>query len=358
MKLNELVLLEQLSKQNIIDIYILMSMPDLADRASQFISKEVLNRIRNNVVEELTTIIIGEVQHAADECISIYNLYYGELTEKELNEAAKHISKALFGKEFSAGSLMEAFFDVLASNEGSFVYEGAKPIKTLEDLKKATELPWTLGAIEKLFSKLDWMEEFGGPLWAEITRYLQEITRSSEKQFMLLFDRLTDIIHNSGSLLRKFKIARSITSYDELRALLDLKQEAASPRALARYASPQIRKLFRRGEWRYTSRSRAQASDQREISVLLDRMLVHYGSVEEVVRTVNALIAHYGIPNVADVINNKNDKPALASLLDEIQRIIERGETALTFVPHIPPLDAKLFSALTKERKRRKQRPS
>jgi len=312
MKLADLVLLtEQVTRQDIIDAYLLMAMPSLTDKASQYLSQETIKRVRKSIIDELTDIILAEVGHVSRECKSVIVFSRALRDDKiEAIQLGQQLADTLFGKRIDFQTLATGLrrADELTKDEN---YQNQ--LRTVEDLRQITSLPWSMSAVKRAFSDLAWDTEYGGESWGEITaQTINLMNTSSNELFLAQFDRVVDFVHNTGTLLNKFRNDRR--GGQSLGFVLDLKQEAIDPRTLARYASPEIAKLFRQGEWKRTQHLSQTPKDQ-EISALVNKMgkkkLDTNDSLYEFTLYLNHAITHYGARDLSIGIMNtlRSDVP-------------------------------------------------
>lgn len=104
-----------------------------------------------------------------------------------------------------------------------------------------------------VFQYAPWKQSYGGPLWAEVARTINQMENTTDpKKVALLIDHFHDLGHNTGKLLDKFP-----EWHKWFKDLLDLKASKDSVRRLVPMASTSVAKLvteyykLNRGEsWR------------------------------------------------------------------------------------------------------------
>jgi len=269
---------EYINKTDIIDLYILMSMPTPMEDHNKFIRDEVVKKTRSSIQGEIENVILREMRHLfnesqeyADGVSEIYsNDFYqdykkpyiydwdGDYTkdgepgpippamEKNLQILFKKmfgIPKADVGDVYHRLKQTETYLHKIFGHS----YSGSNKKETSSgDLSYETGLPWTMENTANIFSNLKWYGGFGGKAWGRIANQAAGLRNASPGEFFPLMDRFVDMVHNNGTIMNKFK------GYHEgwLMFILDLKQQATNIRDLIPYASKDVKKLFRDPAWR------------------------------------------------------------------------------------------------------------
>lgn len=228
--LEQKLLLEAVSKSDIIDLYIVISMPAPSDPAQQHIVKEVLERSRIHIQDEIEFILLRELSHFTDE------------TELELNEwQDRYIN---FPKELvPTGANPKTFpmqlWEILdMTNDGTEL--------TLREVSNQLGIRVNYQFVIDMYRTLTWSENFGGESWAKLTEAARMLNESKLTNYGKAVDRFIDFVHNTGSVINKFRGYRD----GWFKYILDLKQHAINIRELIPYASRDVKNLFKTHEWR------------------------------------------------------------------------------------------------------------
>jgi hypothetical protein len=252
----EQFLLEDIQRTDIIDLYIILSMPTIEDPAANFIAQQVVQETSGRILKEAETTVLRELRHMNEESnlrylYSSMHEYNFSLNETALPNYMSKLGKDLGLPPFSKQTVSQwkALGTALDKARKWLIAQARRKREmTLEELNAATGYRFSYDFIAKLFRKGGWSYEYGGPKWAAIADAVNNLKTSSKKMFVFNLDRLVDLVHNSGSILIKFR------TYDRgwLTYLLDLKQHAINIGELIPHASPEVRKLFASQEWRQT----------------------------------------------------------------------------------------------------------
>lgn len=284
MKLFELFLFEYTKKSDIIDLYIIMSMPQLQSKANQFIVDQVVQRSRNNIVEESRNIVAAEIAKS----IPLNNVQ---------RKVAKQIKSGKFNNPFSvsADRVLQGLNQLPTEEQ----IEADKDLfwslrdLTFDQLIEKTNLPWTTETIGYFFNKhTSSRHAFGGRVWGKIAEGVSQVEKSkSTSEFLKAFDRFVDLVHNTGSVLDKFEGAHE----GWITFILDLKQHALNITDLIRYASRDVQKLFREQEWRMQQPERQ--GNVQTIEHLAAKYIkqADFDSLSEMIKT-------YGLRDVVNVV--------------------------------------------------------
>ena len=254
MKLKDILLTEVTKPHDIVDLYLIMLMPEPSSKAGKFTVKEVVDSVRDEIQSELEKIILRELAHSAGmskEGLDVASGYLPEGPSKRIQRRLKEKLGIEHDKEdpMVGQMALRSFFDEFrALRYGRILQDTEKQdFKAFEnhlkehipDIKK-----FGPGLVKWMFNYLEWDESFGGIPWANITEQVEKLKEArGQEDFLKQFDRVIDVVHNTGELLNKFN------KYRDIRRVLDIKQHAMDPRELHQHASPDIRKLFRDPAW-------------------------------------------------------------------------------------------------------------
>jgi hypothetical protein len=237
-------LCEAISKSDIIDTYILMSMPDIEDDAAQFVKKEIMDAAKTNIIEELTRILEKEVSHMRGESdtheYGLAAIKYMGVPGEKIESIDRQYLKPIT-KTFNLPAIKNP------ETEKEIVKLYKDVAKKLEAGGSGRADTLTLAEIHGIFENFSWYSGYGGKNWARITAHVQKIAgAANQTEFFKALDRLVDFVHNTGSILTKFQ------GYAEgwIQFILDLKEKATNIRELIPYASPEVKKMFGSQEWR------------------------------------------------------------------------------------------------------------
>lgn len=246
-------LAEEVKRTDIIDTYVLMSMPDIDDPAAQFVKKEIMDQARSNITQELTHIILRELRHADSE---------GKLGEilDDFVRADNDIKDGLALRDFDYSDIFRGakkiseILNLQPPRSSKYVADNLKMyIRNTKQLLSAIKYnknninKLSLNTAYKCFKVLPWSRLYGGTSWSEITAHtIKIINAKTPMEFFKLLDRLIDFVHNTGSILTKFK------GYEEgwIQFILDIKEKAVNIRELIPHTSQEVRKMFASPEWR------------------------------------------------------------------------------------------------------------
>ena len=256
MKLNEIIL-EYTRPKNITDLYLIMTMPEPSSKAGKFITKEIVTQTRNDIQKEMEGIVLGELSHWADMTRE------GELLTEYLNEVDNEGEDSEEAEDFlhdlNQNNTLKKLMDKTGANRkydhhwlnlghalsASYKFSKHQDVQGFDEyfdyVKRHYNIKMTPGIIEWVYNQLGWDSDYGGPPWAKITKAVTELREASGAQF--LFDRTIDLVHNTGSLLDKFRES------DKIKPILDIKAHAIDPRELYKHSSRDIQRLFRDPNW-------------------------------------------------------------------------------------------------------------
>lgn len=245
MKSFKTFLTERMQKNDIIDLYIIMTMPEPAEEDNKYNAQQILQNSKANIIKEIETILLKELRHFSSQ--SKYEMLYIK-PDSQYSAWAKNLGKNIFGIDMPYKILdkkLEKTASVLQKKLGDEEYEKDNEI-TIAELAQLTGLPWTIDAVVNAFNKMPWDGGYGGRSWATIAEQAKKLIQSSPVDLVKNIDRFVDYVHNTGPVLTKFKGSNE----GWLLYLLDLKQHTKNIRELIPYASYEVRKLFGDIMWR------------------------------------------------------------------------------------------------------------
>ena len=254
-------LTEKIAKSDIIDAYIIMSMPSPDDPANAFTADEISKQHSRTIINEIESIIVRELRHTDNQTSTWKTLTdYGEELKgvnyepfandydyRDIINYLRRESKKIFGVVIQPKQFIEGLEDSMGYLQKTYSNNYKKQRETnVIELAEASGLPWTLEAIEKVFKNWEWDTAYGGQNWATITNQAIKLQQGSQGDFFKRLDRFIDYVHNTGHVANKFQ------GYEEgwLNFILDLKAQALNIRELIPYASRDVQKLFKDSSWR------------------------------------------------------------------------------------------------------------
>jgi len=226
------LLSEAINKTDIVDLYIVMTMPEPMDERYQYTAKEVFEKVKNHITVEIQSILLRELRHM--------NPTWGKtLTGKQI-----------FGVNLDNTTMIEGLNKTYNILKNQFSYEGSHKYEnteiTIDWLAKATGLPWTIDAVINMFNKSDWDGGYGGENWGKLASEAKKLLNAGPADMLKQLDRFVDFVHNNGAVINKFRGFKD----GWLQFILDLKQHATNIRDLIPYASYDVRSLFKDPAWR------------------------------------------------------------------------------------------------------------
>jgi hypothetical protein len=285
--INFYMLQEQLKRSDLIDVYILMSMPDIDDPSAKFIKDEIMAQVKSNIIEELQKIITKEFLHIKSQeyCENVQKIkdfmtfeagpWYSQglmltprFISKQRDQATKLRFIQDFVKDFNLSNtyysednkkqnitiedfkLFAKAFDLNIPKDFVDVFDNHKEFRqTIYKIYTTSinnnQIP--VRYIYRAFTLLKWNTYYGGKNWAKITEHTIKILSTKDSaEFFKELDRLVDFVHNTGSILSKFQ------GYKQgwIQFILDIKEKATNIRELIPLATPEVRKMFSSQEWR------------------------------------------------------------------------------------------------------------
>lgn len=254
MSFKEYLLQEKIERTDIIDLYILTSMPELEDEANRFIKQEILNKVIHNIEEEAQSVVIREFRYFFEGRDGSKLLWLDEFSPSIKNNSSKLLNK--INQEFFRGMYDDNFIELLRGlNKTSsyldrrfdFLDKYGERLVTLEMLRDKTGLPWTMEIIIDAFNhkKWGWEASYGGPGWQAAAIAVNNLLTSPPSKMLYFLDRLIDFVHNTGPIANKF----ALYSGGWLNFLLDLKAQSKNVKELIPYASRDVQKMFSDSAW-------------------------------------------------------------------------------------------------------------
>lgn len=168
-----------------------------------------------------------------------------------------------------------------------------------------------------VFNYANWRQSYGGPLWAEVARTINQMENTTDpKKVALLIDHFHDLGHNTGKLLDKFP-----EWHKWFKDLLDLKASKDSVRRLVPMASTSVAKLvteyykLNRGEnWRTPNYPRTDFSKSDLNSIYKDP-----NPPMEVLENAIMFMSLHGGGYISEFLHKLDDK-ALDSVMAKLQK--------------------------------------
>lgn len=316
----EHLLLERIGKSDVIDLFLIMSMPAPASKANKFIIDEVINNARRRILDEFEDIILDELGHI------------GEVRENDpdiTTEMFTGIIRNLFGKRYTKPFAVTHKLDqvMAAANNRK---EGLT-IRAIN--KEMNNSKMTFNRIADTFeSKKIWGEGYGGPSWAQLTRLVSNLHKQKEaSNFLREFERLVDLVHNTGSFLEKFAGHRE----GWLPFILNLKQSTQNIRDLFPYVSKDVRKVLNDPNWRIQTH---QVTQGREVSEEIPEKVLSDALINRKIDVRTAfgyLFLHYGKEKVKqDAIKliNKMDDVDFQDVFDRLQFMYDAQDEVIRYL--------------------------
>lgn len=283
------LLSEAINKSDIIDIYILMSMPEPHDEANIFIKNEKVKAISNTIIDEIDNILLRELRHLSIDYrdygpdddykqydSNIFESKYG-ISPKKINEIVKFLTK-MFGRE----GKQKYFSTEITLPEINDIFQTKLSYQNLANIFSGAGL---------------WESGYGGKNWSRIAIFAGELHNllKDTTKFLTKLDRFVDFVHNNGAVINKFK------GYVEgwLPFILDIKQNAVNIREIIPYASRDIQKMFRDQAWRMLMRDipgKGADTSFEAYKPLIKKYINNAINVKE------ATPAAYNISNIANVV--------------------------------------------------------
>lgn len=320
------LLSEEIKQPDIIDLYIMMAMPDPEDPKYRAIYDDAFKKSSNEIKLEIQNIVLRELRHAQD----MADVYDDEALKSlfpnhDLDPYAIRSSLIMLRKLWSR-----------------------KKELSIEEFASMTGVPWTIDSIIRAFYKLDWSYMYGGKNWAKIAEQAKNLLDAGPADIVKALDRFVDFVHNTGAVANKFK------GYDAgwLNYILDIKAQSKNIRELIPYASYEVRQLFRDPAWRQAMMSShpglgAEESDQ----VIVDMFRKYVPKILKSVKYFDMWVPDMGyLKDIADDPKTADLGMAHISLLKLIddygmKRVVDAIKTAATTDPQIKKL-VKAFTNL------------
>jgi hypothetical protein len=348
---------EKISKKDIIDAYIIMSMPPIDEPADRFVADEVFAKSKTSILAEIESILLRELRHLGDESQifdivdDLYDRYkdslngynqakkYGEEEEYEweLKNSKNELDK-LSAKIFGMVLEPDQLFKGLAKTEKvlgrTFGDEDSRAYIrgeiTTDELADKTGLPWNTKSLINMYKNINWNPGYGGRNWAKIAEEAHSLKTADDESFFKQLDRFVDFVHNTGSVLNKFQ------GYKDgwLQFILDLKQHAINVKELIPHASQDVRRLFKNPTWREFMMRHMKGAGSATSKTALMPLITKYiemiysefvhGSEDEttfqnILSSINQLLDKYGKDVVLDTVM-ENMTPSLKRKLRKLDK--------------------------------------
>ena len=330
--LNFCLLNEAIQSPDIIDIYILMSMPEPADEANRFIKKEIISRSSRTILDEIDNILLREIRHMGSARMEDYMEDERALKARSYDgqDERKQIIKDLtrFQREFGATptqlyKVISRLHDTYGSEHGN---RYLKAETNLRDINIRFGSHITHQDIVRMFSNPGyWEQGYGGKSWAKIAEFAVSLNQSvsNSSEFLKRLDRFVDFVHNNGAVANKFR------GFHEgwLLYILDLKQHAVNIRELIPYASRDVQKMFRDINWQELSRKipgGGAATSFGAYKTLIQKYIGNYfkihGSSNRVqnITKIGNMVQKIGYDEIVKLLRQAVPKKALQKIYDEL----------------------------------------
>lgn len=329
----ESLLLEMVGKTDIVDLYIILALPKLEHPAHDFVAQEVVKETSGRILSECEHVVLRELRHFtsmstlgefSNETESFKRIAkVKDLTEYEEDGWLDYIDEYTeeIGEELGLPKLMPqtamqwANFATALNKAGKYLRIGAKNKKvemSIEALNKASGYNFNYAFIGRLFEHGGWDDAYGGYKWTAVAQAVDNLKTSSRGKFIFYLDRLVDLVHNTGSVLNKFR------SYKQgwLTYILDLKQHAINLNELIPYASPRVRKLFTTPEWRFFKMNMPGGNETAGVERIVHKAILKF----------NKQSGNWGSPGYGEImdliVNTKNN------LIEAIQNLYNHSDQA------------------------------
>lgn len=250
---------EAIQSPNIVDIYILMSMPEPADEANRFIKNEVISKSSRTILNEIDNILLRELRHIETNYMEDYmedermlknREYYDQDDRKRMIEDLAGFQKRFGTPPAKLYMIINTLSNIYGSERGNRYLTAETNLRDI-NTKFGTHI--THRDIVNMFKdNRYWELGYGGESWAKIAEFALALNQSvsNPSEFLKRLDRFVDFVHNNGAVANKFR------GYHEgwLLYILDLKQHVINIRELIPYASKDVQKMFRDVNWRELTR--------------------------------------------------------------------------------------------------------
>lgn len=276
---------ERVNKSDIIDLFIIMSMPKIATKAGKFIQQEIVQRARANILAELESIVVEELEHFCG---------YGEVSERSVLKHAHKLGKIFLDDNIEVPKRNKrewliGFREKICERMISILKRAIPHKFTIDEINDMTGANLSLSNIAYLYKNLRWPKHYGGKPWADFTTAVGSLKNTQgTEEFIRAFERIIDLVHNTGSILDKFH------GYQEgwMPFILDLKQHTHNVRDLFPYASKDLRTLLSGTDWR----------GQTTYHTGIDPVIIHNGlQAEDPSTYFENLVRHYGTDKILEL---------------------------------------------------------
>ena len=355
------MLTEAIKRNDIIDLYIIMAMPEPGEEHNKYIANQVTQRSRQAIEGEIQDIVMHELAHGGstgDVIKALYDVvsYY---TERGLPESVKisltnklnNYSRLFFGQVINPQTFATGMMKTFEYFNG--VSRTSRKEHTIQDLKNKSGLPWTMGVVKNFFDKGGWEDTgYGGKPWGNIANQANVLMQAGPGDYLKQLDRFVDFVHNAEEVIDKFK------GYKEgwLRFILDVKQHTTNIKDLIPFASRDVQLLFKDPMWReMMHRVGGAGSDESDTAII--NLFKKYAHVWEDdidsdlygigFTRLASLVKEYGVNRVHSAINNsiKAGDKKVKALVDKLVNYVGEYE----MMSHEPGKDMELINAIINE---------
>ena len=374
MKLFELFLFEDLQIWHIVDLYLIMTMPTPHSRANQFDLKGAVNSARINANKTFEEVVLDELRHIeqttsfGEMAGAVYDIMDNIENEADFGMSRDDVEEAAAGEISEYFDKTEARLERLKTNKFVSTEQRREAVAWLKfrDLVQADSLESVFRMMDEIsrgggrtyeeaayigekfgatwndrvptyvFKNLRFEDEYGGEPWARIAehvRKLRSVSKDDYKQYLQAFDRMIDMVHNTGAV--RDKLSENIPG---LNAILDVKGHMMDPRELRRYASPYVKRLFKDSAWReyligLSQKGTVTGEDpermRRGKQVATKKALGLRGEqYGELSSRMDNLLAGYGsgadVAKIADYVQYSGSQELYDQLLDYVEQAVKR----------------------------------